>query len=164
MAKAETTTENAAPASKKKLLIIIIAAVLLLVVGAGAALLLLGGKNEAHEGEDEEGETAVVDEQVLYERLETFTVNLADQESYLQVEISLKLTDPKVQERIKLRMPELRDTVLRLLSSKTAEELLTPEGKANLAGEIRQEANKVLGVKKESQGVRDVLFLSFIVQ
>lgn len=168
MAKAETPAaqgESAAPpaGNKKKLLIIILAAVLLVVLAAGgAAVLLLGGKPE---GEHVEEQVEVVEEAVpVYERLETFTVNLADQESYLQVEISLKLADVKVQDRLKQRMPEVRDVLLRVLSSKTAEELITPEGKAELAKEIRKEVNGVIGAKKVDQGVKDVLFTSFIIQ
>lgn len=168
MAKAETPAahgESAAPpaGNKKKLLIIILAAVLLVVLAAGgAAVLLLGGKpkgEHAEEQVEEAEETAPV-----YERLETFTVNLADQESYLQTEISLKLADQKVQERLKQRMPEVRDVLLRVLSSKTAEELITPEGKAELAKEIRKEVNGVIDAKKVDQGVKDVLFTSFIIQ
>lgn len=168
MAKAETPAaqgESAAPptGNKKKLLIIILAAVLLVVLAAGgAAVLLLGGKPQ---GEHAEEQVEEVEEAVpIYERLETFTVNLADQESYLQTEISLKLADQKVQERLKQRMPEVRDVLLRVLSSKTAEELITPEGKAELAKEIRKEVNGVIGAKKVDQGVKDVLFTSFIIQ
>ena len=168
MAKAQTPAEQgegaAAPAGKKKkLLIIILAAVLLVVLAAGAAaILLLSGKPA---GEQEEAHVEEVEEAApIYERLETFTVNLADQESYLQVEVSLKLADVKVQERLKTRMPEVRDVLLRLLSSKTAEELITPEGKAELAKEVRKEVNGVIGAKKADQGVKDVLFTSFIIQ
>lgn len=168
MAKAQTPAEqggSAAPPAgkKKKLLIIMLAAVLLVVLAAGgAALLLLGGKPA---GEHAQEQVEEVDEAApIYERLETFTVNLADQASYLQVDISLKLADDKVQERLKQRMPEVRDVLLRLLSSKTAEELITPEGKAELAKDVRQEVNSVIGAKKAEQGVKDVLFTSFIIQ
>lgn len=168
MAKAETPAaqgENAAPTAgnKKKLLIIILAALLLVVLAAGgAAVFLLSGKPA---GEHAEEQVEEVDEAApIYERLETFTVNLADQESYLQVEISLKLAGVKVQERLKERMPEVRDALLRVLSSKTAEELITPEGKADLAKEVRKEVNSVIGAKKVDQEVKDVLFTSFIIQ
>ena len=168
MAKAQTPAEQGESAvppagEKKKLLIIILAAVLLVVLAAGAAAVFLlsskpaGEREEAHVEEVEEAEP-------IYERLETFTVNLADQESYLQVEISLKLADVKVQERLKTRMPEVRDVLLRVLSSKTAEDLITPEGKAELAKEVGKEVNGVIGAKKADQGVKDVLFTSFIIQ
>ncbi len=162
--KAEGASDAPPAGKKKKLLIIILAAVLLAALAAGgAAVFLLGGKPAAEHTEEEHAEEAE-DEPPVYERLETFTVNLADQESYLQVEISLKLADTKLQERLKQRMPEVRDVLLRLLSSKTAEELITPEGKAELAKEVRKEVNGVIGAKKADKGVKDVLFTSFIIQ
>lgn len=168
MAKAETPAEQGESAvppagKKKKLLIIILAAVLLVLLAAGgAAVLLLSGKPAGEHAEERVEE--VEESAPIYERLETFTVNLADQESYLQVEISLKLADVKAQERLKQRMPEVRDVLLRVLSSKNAEELITPEGKAELAKEVRKEVNGVIGAKKPDQGVKDVLFTSFIIQ
>jgi flagellar FliL protein len=164
MAKAE---ENAAPpAGGKKKLVILLAAVLVVVVAAvGAVLFLLGGKPAAEQEEaDAEQVEAVEEGPPIYEKLETFTVNLADRESYLQVEISLKLADAKVQEQIKQRMPEVRDVLLRLLSSKTAEALVTPEGKTELAKEVAKEVNGVIGAKKADKGVKGVLFTSFIIQ
>lgn len=156
--------------TKKKKLLLIIAVVLAVIVLAagGAAFVLLSGKPAAEQqAEGEEAEDHADEEEgkpPVYEKLETFTVNLADQESYLQTEISLKVADPKVQEKLKQHMPEVRDVLLRLLTSKTAEELMTAEGKAALAEEVRKEVNRVIGAKRASQGVKDVLFTSFIIQ
>ncbi len=154
---------TSSPNKKKKiLLIVIIAAVVVVLGGAGAVFLLMGGEPEA--GQQAEEEHAEEEQHFVYEKLETFTVNLADQESYLQTEISLKVADPAVQEKLKLRMPEVRDALLRLLSSKTAEELATPDGKDELSREVRKEINALIGAKKADQGVQGVLFTSFIIQ
>ncbi|MCX7673163.1 MAG: flagellar basal body-associated protein FliL [Thiobacillaceae bacterium] len=163
---AETPAQNAAAPAKKKnlLIIIVIAVVALLAIGGGAVFLLTGKPAAEQQAEGEEAAAAEEEAKPpVYEKLETFTVNLADQESYLQVEISLKVADAKVQEKIKQHMPEVRDALLRLLSSKTAEELMTAEGKQALAEEVRKEVNRVIGAKK-SKGVKEVLFTSFIVQ
>lgn len=100
----------------------------------------------------------------VYERLETFTVNLAGGEHYLQIELSLKVAEPKVGEEIKLRMPEIRDGVLRLLSAKKVEDINTLEGKTNLSEEIRKQINTVLNAQVPEQGVAGVLFTSFVIQ
>lgn len=166
MAKEESAPDAAAPKGKKKLLIIIIAAVLVLaLVGGGAAFFLLGKKPDAAQQEGH-GEEAAEEEDhpPVYEKLETFTVNLADGESYLQLEMSLLVADAKAQEKIKLHMPEVRDGLLRLLSSKSAEELATPEGKDKLSSEVRSHVNEILGVKTPAKGVRKVLFNAFIIQ
>jgi flagellar FliL protein len=80
------------------------------------------------------------------------------------VEISLKVADQKVGEEVKLRMPEIRDGVLRLLSAKQVEDLNTPEGKSKLSEEIKGQINKVLNVQEPGKGVLGVLFTSFVIQ
>jgi flagellar FliL protein len=177
MAKEEAApAAEAAPKKKKTLLIIIIAVVALLLVGGGAAVYLLTSKPAAEkhakvdgeeaghgdegDAEEEEGE----EHPPIYEKLETFTVNLADGETYLQVEISLKVADAKVQEKLKAHMPEVRDAMLRLLSSKSPEELSEADGKAKLAKEIQKQMNELIGAKKAKKGVQGVLFTAFILQ
>jgi flagellar FliL protein len=175
MAQDEAPAEAQAPKKKGKLLIIIIAAVLVLVIGGGAAayLLLSGGdkKSKKHAGDEEAaaeeggGEEGGGDEHPpVYQKLDTFTVNLAGQDSYLQTEIQLKLADAKVGEKLNAHMPEIRDALIRLLSKKTPEELNAPDGKDKLAEEVNASVNEVLGVKKKSQGVKKVLFVAFIIQ
>jgi flagellar FliL protein len=171
MAKEETAEEVEVPKKKGKLLIIILAVVGLIVLAAGgiAVWLLTSAPEKAKQaGEHGEEEQAAEEEgeehPPIYEKLDQFTVNLADQESYLQTEIQLMLVDPEVQAKIKTRMPEVRDAMIRLLSSKTAEELSQPEGKAQLADDIQKEINSVLGIKKGSQGVKKVLFGAMIIQ
>ncbi len=169
MAQEETPAEVEVPKKKGKLLIIILALVgLIVLVGGGIAVWLLTTapeKSKQAKGEEEgAGEEHEEEHPPIYEKLDQFTVNLSDQESYLQTEVQLVIADVKVQEKIKVRMPEVRDAMIRLLSSKTAEELGQPDGKDMLAEEIQQELNNVLGIKKDSQGVKKVLFGAFIIQ
>jgi flagellar FliL protein len=167
MAKEEAAPETQAPKSKKKLLIVIIAVVLVLALaGGGAAFFLLGKKPDAEQQaeHDEEEEANAEAHPPVYEKLETFTVNLADGETFLQVEISLLLADLKAQEKVKMHMPEVRDALLRLLSGKSPDELATTEGKDKLAAEVQVAVNEILGVKKASKGVKKVLFNGFIIQ
>jgi flagellar FliL protein len=169
MAKEEAPVAEAeAPKKKGKLLIIILAVVGVLVIGGGVAAYLLLSKPAAEQGAkhgEEDAEAHAEDEHPpIYERLESFTVNLADQQSYLQTEIQLLVADAKVQEKIKAHLPEVRDALLRLLSSKTAEELSQQEGKDKLADEIQKQVNEVLGIKGKSKGVKKVLFGAFIIQ
>lgn len=173
MAKEETPAEGEAPKKKKgKLLLIILIVVGVIVLAGGglAAWLLLTppdkSKQAGEHGEEEGGEEESHEDEhpPVYEKLEQFTVNLADQESYLQTEVQLMVADAEFQAKIKARMPEVRDAMIRLLSSKTAEELNQPEGKDNLAAEIQRQLNSLLGAKKASQGVKKVLFGAFIIQ
>ncbi len=166
MAKDDAAPESAPPKSKKKLIIIIVAAVLALALVGGAAFFLLGKKPDAAQ-QAEHGDEAEADEEAhppVYEKLDTFTVNLSDGETFLQAEINLKLADAKLSEKLKTRMPEVKDSILRLLSVQSPEELATVEGKDKLAGEVQKAVNEILGVKKASKGVQKVLFPAFIIQ
>lgn len=169
MAQEETPAEGEAPKKKKgKMLIIILAVVGVIVLVAGGIavwLLTTAPDKSKKDGDHAEAEEEHADEHPpVYEKLEQFTVNLADHESYLQTEIQLLVADATVQEKIKGRMPEVRDAMIRLLSSKSAEELSQPEGKDKLAAEIQQQLNHVLGIKEASKGVKKVLFGALIIQ
>ncbi len=176
-AKAEPGGANTAPPKKSKKLLIIIAGVLviLLAVGGAAAFFLMS-KSDAEEGEEEEAVTAPAKvtkkkgKEVLpvYVPLDAFTVNLVPEsgEQFLQVILSVEVTDVITGDKVKTFTPKIRNNVMMLLSGKKASELLTREGKEKLAGEIRDQMNTVLGASnKDSEGaVREVLFTSFIIQ
>ncbi len=167
MAKEEVAAEAAAPKKKSgKLMIILGAVVLVVVVAVVVVVLLMSGPKKGDGEEGDEVAEEVVDDKTppIYERLEAFTLNLADQQTYLQIEIQLMVADAGVQQKLKLRMPEVRDAMIRLLSSKMPEELSQQEGKNALADEIASQLNGLLGVKQASAGVKKVLFGSFIIQ
>ena len=156
--KEEIIEEGEVKPKKKPILLIVIVLLVLLAGGGGAAWYFTQGK-AAHPAKEEKAKVAPP----VFEKLDSFTVNLAGGERFLQVEMSLKIPDAKVSEEIKLRMPEIRDAILRLLSSKQAEELSSVEGKSKLSEEIKKQTNQVLG-KSSQEGVIAVLFLSFIIQ
>ncbi|MDX9845269.1 MAG: flagellar basal body-associated FliL family protein [Aquabacterium sp.] len=149
--------------SKKLILIIVGLVVVLLLAGVGAFLLMQ--KNMSHqEGDGEDGTEPVaqvaetkakpkVDPGAppIFVPLEPFIVNLADRESerFAQIGINLQVDDAKVGEQMKLYMPAIRNAILLILSRKTAEDLLTAEGKVQLAGEIQRGAARAMGYEIE---------------
>lgn len=167
MAKEEAAAEAPPKGKGKKKLVLILAVVAaLLLAGGGAAIYLLTkptADKQARHGEAADSEEATDEHPPVYEKLESFTVNLADGETYLQVEIHLLVADAAVQEKLKQRMPEVRDNIIRLLSSKSSEELSGPEGKDALAADIQKQVNSLMGVKS-AKGVKKVLFNAFIIQ
>lgn len=99
--------------------------------------------------------------------LEPFTVNLQHDDTslqYLQVGLSLKLTDAAVADKVKLHMPDIRNRVLLLLSGKRASEISTPEGKKTLSTELAREIVQALAGSIQAQGLDSVLFTSFVIQ
>lgn len=157
--------DGKAPAKGSKKLIIIIAAVVVLLLLAGVGAFLLMQKNmsqQGDEGEDGAAQVAQVAEskakpQVdpgappIFVPLEPFIVNLADRETerFAQIGISLQVDDAKVGDQMKLYMPAIRNAILLILSRKTAEDLLTAEGKVRLASEIQRGAARAMGYEIE---------------
>ena len=86
----------------------------------------------------------------------------------MQVVIALELEDMSSDGPLKNQMPRVRNNLTMILSSKKASELLTTEGKEQLAKDIKNEVNKILS--PDSKGnppegpVLSVLFTSFIIQ
>lgn len=130
---------------KKGVLLIVGIAAVTLVLGGGAAWFLLSGKPDAPAQVKTKPQD---DHPPIFASLDPFVVNLAgEEEHYLQVGINLKVADAKVTEQIKARLPEVRNAVLLLLSSKHPEELGSLEGKNRLRHEIRAAVNEPLGVR-----------------
>ncbi|MBI5750931.1 MAG: flagellar basal body-associated protein FliL [Hydrogenophilales bacterium] len=159
--------EAAKPKKKGKLLIILIALLLLGGGGGGAAWWFLKGK-KPHDPKAAAQKKEEPEKPPIFIRLETFTVNLkkADTEDhYLQVEMQFKVVDPKADEAVKLRMPEIRNALLLLLSNKTQEELVTVEGKQKLSSDIVTQSNQIIRAKEPAKdGVVGVYFTSFVIQ
>jgi flagellar FliL protein len=123
----------------------------------------------------------------VYLPLDNMVVNLADPggERVAQVGITLEVTDAQASDSVKAFLPAIRSSVLILISQRTAEELLSQEGKQKLAKDILHQASIPFGgsadeeeeepaptkKKKSSKKavahefpVVGVLFSSFIVQ
>jgi len=96
---------------------------------------------------------------------EPFVANLADEGGTRFLRANLKLvvsgaeTAKEVEENA-VDKAKLQSAILEILTVHTAEQLVTPEGKAALKKEILEKTGKVL----HSARVTDVLFTEFVVQ
>jgi flagellar FliL protein len=184
MSQAATPAPDAGKKKGKGKLLIILIAVLVLALGGGSAAYFFMGRGDAAKGKaakdkgdahgdeagdsDEEGEAhepAVVG-------LPTFTVNLADKDAtrYLRTTVSLVIKDTEKAASLSgadghkaagepVRIAMARSAILELLTTKTAEELMSAEGKTALKKEIAERASKAFRFK-----VNDVLLAEFVVQ
>ncbi len=150
--------------SKKGLLIIIIIVVLLLGGGGFGAywFLLRAPAPTAEELAQIEAAKKPNPEILPVFALKPFVVNLADKKSrrYLKVTMKLELSNEDLLEEVDKRRAQLRDVVLTLLSSKTADEISTMEGKFLL----RQDIIKRVNVNLVSGKVTKVYWEEFVVQ
>ncbi len=146
----------------KKLLIFLLLGLVLL-VGAGVAAYFLLFSRSAPPPEETKKEAQAPKSQIgPFLQLDPFVVNLSDPTGrrYLRVKIALELKDDQALSEANNRIPQINDAIIMVLSSKTVEEVLAPEGKSELRFEIMNKLNQLLGPGK----VRGVYFTQFVVQ
>lgn len=174
---------------KGKLVVLLVATLVLALGGGAAAYFFIGrdagNKNKTakakagehgsaheaaeHEAAEEESEPA---HEPAVVALPTFTVNLADKDAqrYLRTTVSLVVNDPEKAASLSgggehkaagepVRIAMARSAILELLTTKTADELMTAEGKQELKKGIAERASKAFRFK-----VNDVLLAEFVVQ
>ncbi len=110
---------------------------------------------------DESSETGEAREQdgVLFP-LDNFTANLAQGDGprrFVRLNAVLKFNKDSSEEEFKARKPQIRDTIISILNSKRAEDLLKVEGKSYLKEEVKAAINSFLVDGK----VIDVFYVSF---
>ncbi|MEA3331366.1 MAG: flagellar basal body-associated protein FliL [Campylobacterota bacterium] len=183
---AEESTEEESTEEKKKssnMLMIIIIVVLILIIlgGAVVAFLLMGddedvvkssspqvkeksiskSKRSSRSNSDIDESRSLSDIGILYP-LDTFTVNLKSDAGrrYLKVTMSLELEGEELSLELDSKSPVLRDRVIRILTSKTLEEISSKKGKQKVSSQIMDTLNAMI----TDGEVRGVYFTEFVIQ
>lgn len=169
----------AAAAGKKKLFMIIGGVVaLILVVGTPVVFFTMKSSQEGSESLDsgaaqEEGEDigtleGSTDEDELQEGeealgaiypLESFVVNLQGGR-YIRCQIQLEFVERDVPQRFYARLIPVRDSLIKLLAMRSADDATSEKGRDTLKNDIKETVNEIL--KREE--VKNVYFTQFVVQ
>lgn len=179
------TEDGKAPApvaSGMSMKMVVIIGVVALLIGLGVAFTLFKlmsggqGKGEANteasaaKGENH-GEAGVAETKsgagkvnspgVMFD-VEPFIVNLSDVQDvrYLKITVKLELESQEAAIELTSRTPQLRDSILVLLTSKDSVSIRTTQGKFQLRDEITQRVNSIL----PKSAVRTAYFTDFVVQ
>jgi flagellar FliL protein len=171
---AEVPTEAPAPVKKKMMPIALVIAVGLSAGGlagafaigpkiAGAASVkteAAAGKGEAKGGK--EGKAGESGSEPPVHLLENMVMNPAGSHGsrFLLMSVGLQLKDATAGESIKTREAEIRDLVLRVLGSKSVEELVEISNRESYKKELRTALDSLVGAGK----VRAVFFPQFVIQ
>jgi flagellar FliL protein len=156
-----SAVEPTVPRKSSKMLIMLIALVLVTVIGGGGAVVYFLMKKPTT---DKKSVEAKEEQEPVFLPLDPFTVNLkGTQERFTQVAITLMIIDPKAVDPIKARTPVLRDRILKVIGRKSAEDMLSAEGKEKLAAEVLASVKDSLP-ETLRKGVKEVLFTNVIVQ
>jgi flagellar FliL protein len=156
----EVPQEPEAPKKGKLKLWFIMGGVLLLLgsVGFLTRNYLVGSKGKAEVAKEAEKVKSIMN-------LDSFLVNLADPDAtrFVKVSFRLGLNENKLGDELKddpVALAATRDVIISCLSTKTSDELLSPEGKEKLKKDIRELVSKVLPKGK----VIEVYIMDFVVQ
>ena len=179
----ETTEELEAPQEKKSnmlMIIIIVVLVLIILVGAVATVLLMGDDEEMAEIKEPQtkekkartskrktASSSMDDSRQLSEigilyPLDTFTVNLKSDAGrrYLKVTMSLELDGEELSLELDAKTPVLRDRIIRILSSKTLEEISSKKGKGKISTQVMDILNSMIADGE----IRGIYFTEFVIQ
>ena len=148
-----------------KLIFLIVAVLLVVTLGLAGGFFMMWNKLSALNtqsnaaAQNQQGQTAALGK--LFP-LDTFIVNLADQERsrYLRVTMDLELLAPADTEKLNQRLPQVRDRILMLLPSKRFADIASTEGKTALRDEM---IGKLNGLFPETV-ITNIFFTEFVVQ
>jgi len=179
----EESTEESQPQEKKSsnlLMIVIIAVLILIILIGGAVGILLMSDDEVTEvsqpqakeksaskskrssaSSEYDDSRQLNDIGILYP-LDTFTVNLKSDAGrrYLKVTMSLELEGAELSLELDAKSPVLRDRIIRILTSKTLEEISSKKGKQKISSQIMDTLNAMI-----SDGtIRGIYFTEFVIQ
>jgi len=182
---AEEASSNESGSTEKKssnllMIIIIVVLVLIIILGAVAFLLLSGGEEvqqqtqepqaqerssaqtkRAPSSGDFEDNRKLSEIGVLYP-LDTFTVNLKSDAGrrFLKVTMSLELDNTNLSLELDAKSPVIRDRVIRILTSKTLEEISSKKGKQKVSEQIMDTLNAMISDGK----LKGIYFTEFVIQ
>lgn len=179
-AKEETVGEK--KKSNKVLMIVVIVVLALIVIGGALVAVLLSGGDEkdAHaeqpapqvkektapertsNGSSEGSSSRKLSEIGILYPLDTFTVNLKSDAGrrYLKATLSLELDGKELSLELDKKSPVIRDRIIRILTSKTLEEISSSKGTTKLTEQIVDTLNSMI----TDGSVKSVYFTEFVVQ
>ncbi len=165
---------------KGGMMLYIIIGVVVLTIGAVAAIFLLGGEEEKKKDGAQQEEIDVAYETAA---LDPIIVNLSQNTRFLKAKILVeydpslvypdgrvppsasgaeRMPDDPLPGLLGQREPMIKDAIIRLLASKTVEDVLSVEGKDTLKEELIEAINEASG--SEEGAVSQIYFVEFIVQ
>lgn len=154
----EGSDKKSGQSNMTKIIIIVVA--LLIFAGGGAFAYFKFFAGEQHADEKKEEKVEEVDPRELIFPLDPFVVNLGGPSNFLKLTLQLEMTSSEDKQYLEGRLAPIRDSIVILLSSKTAQSVTSPEGKMQLKDDINVRINQALG----KDLIRNVYFTEFVMQ
>lgn len=154
--------------SKKLIIILSVAAFLVILMMGGVFFMMWSkissmasqgaGQEQVEQPEDEAAEAVV---KPIFP-LNSFIVNLAGENGkrYLKIKMDLEIAKEELNDDIRQRIPQIRDSIMMILTSKRYEDIKDTEGKIAL----RQDIKKQVNVFFKEPCVSNIYFTDFVIQ
>lgn len=176
----ETEGTGEKKSNKMLLIIIVVVVILLILLGVIGVLLMSGDDEEMQQVRQEqvqqnqkpmksrsassgpmEMSRQLSEIGILYP-LDTFTVNLKSDSGrrYLKTTMSLELQGEELSLELDAKTPVIRDRIIRILSSKTLEEISSKKGKAKTSAQIMEILNSMISDGR----IQGIYFTEFVIQ
>ena len=162
---------------KKKLIIIVALALLLIGGGVGGWLMFAGGDSKAeHKAEKSAGSGEKSPEEIAAEKAAkeamyvvlpnpfVFNVSGKPKDRMVQIKIALLVRGAENEALAKLHTPLVEGGVLKVVTTFTADELITIEGKARLRSEALKSIQASMSEVTQKPVVEQLLFTGFVMQ
>ena len=153
----------------KKLVIILSAGAFLIVLMMGGLFFLMWSKlskMESQQAAKEAPEQVEVAEEETQVKpifpLASFIVNLAGENGkrYLKIKMDLEIVSEELNDAIRQRIPQIRDGIMMILTSKRYEDIKDREGKIALRNDIQNHVNSFF----KEPCVSNVFFTDLVIQ
>lgn len=162
---AEETAEEVEEVKKGSLKKLIVIGLALIVFGGGGFAgwkFFLAKKTSPSEDEADKAKVEKSAAPGIMFKMDPFIVNLLDEggKRYLKTQFQIELDSEEVQKELQSRIPQVRDVILLLLTSKSFSQIGVPGGKIELRTELIERINGVL----KGGTIRTLYFTEFVVQ
>ncbi|MFP6806514.1 MAG: flagellar basal body-associated FliL family protein [Pseudomonadales bacterium] len=154
----------------KKIIIIVASVLGLVIVSVGMSVFLANYivdsklSEMANAAEEENAEEMVeVKAPPIYLPLDPFVVNFVQNGAlrYLQITLELMSRNSEIIETVKLNTPEIRNSLILVLSGHTYADLASRKGKELIREQVQYEINRIIEVE---EGIESVYLTCFVMQ
>lgn len=181
---AEETTEETAPkkSGKSPMMLILIVLILLLLLAVGGIGYFMYTKG-LFSDQPLAANTPVVEKQVTQEqeqfdetytaKIDSLVLNITDAKGrpkLMKLSFTMKASESSIEALVEANKAEMVDSVIRQISARTSEELLTVGGKAMLKEEMIDELNNILNDATDGNDdvmknmILDIFFTAFVIK
>lgn len=177
---AEVATEKKSKKSPMVALLVILILILLIAVGGIGYFMYTKG---LFSDQPLNSQTQIVEKQVEKEQeqfdetfsaqIDSLVLNITDAKGrakLMKLSFTMKTSEPSIEALVEANKAEMVDSVIRQISARTSEELLTVGGKAMLKEEMIDELNNILNDATDGNDdvmknmVLDIFFTAFVIK